>query len=71
MSQNQNGKSINFSSQTSFQEISIELTPPPASIRLADAPENSIILLEDIDAAFGSREVDLQMETAYQVEYKR
>ena len=39
--------------------------------RLADAPENSIILLEDIDAAFGSREVDLQMETAYQVEYKR
>ena len=24
--------------------------------RLADAPENSIILLEDVDAAFGSRE---------------
>ena len=23
--------------------------------RLADAPENSIILLEDVDAAFGSR----------------
>lgn len=34
--------------------------------RLADAPENSIILLEDIDAAFGSREVDSQLETAYQ-----
>ena len=34
--------------------------------RLADAPENSIILLEDIDAAFGSREVDAQLETAYQ-----
>jgi chaperone BCS1 len=24
--------------------------------RLADAPENLIILLEDVDAAFGSRE---------------
>ena len=37
--------------------------------RLADAPENSIILLEDIDAAFGSREVDAQLETAYQAHF--
>ena len=36
------------------------------SHRLADAPENSIILLEDIDAAFVSREVNPQMEAAYQ-----
>lgn len=34
--------------------------------RLADAPENSIILLEDIDAAFVSRELDPNLETAYQ-----
>ena len=38
--------------------------------RLADAPENSIILLEDIDAAFGSREVDQQLETAYQAYFR-
>ena len=36
------------------------------SHRLADAPENSIILLEDIDAAFVSREVNPQLEAAYQ-----
>merc|ERR1712240_91791 len=34
--------------------------------RLADAPENSIILLEDIDAAFVSRELNPEAETAYQ-----
>merc|ERR1719275_554323 len=34
--------------------------------RLADAPENSIILLEDIDAAFVSRELSAEAETAYQ-----
>ena len=34
--------------------------------RLADAPENSIILLEDIDAAFVSRELDPHLESAYQ-----
>ena len=34
--------------------------------RLADAPENSIILLEDIDAAFVSRELSSEAETAYQ-----
>jgi len=34
--------------------------------RLADAPENSIILLEDVDAAFGNRHTTPQMETAYQ-----
>lgn len=34
--------------------------------RLADAPENSIILLEDIDAAFVSREMNPQLESAYQ-----
>ena len=34
--------------------------------RLADAPENSIILLEDIDAAFVSREADPNLETAFQ-----
>merc|ERR1719186_965059 len=33
--------------------------------RLADAPENSIILLEDIDAAFVSREENPQLEGAY------
>jgi len=33
--------------------------------RLADAPENSIILLEDIDAAFVSRESSASMEEAY------
>lgn len=33
--------------------------------RLADAPENSIILLEDIDAAFVSREENTQLEGAY------
>ena len=32
--------------------------------RLADAPENSIILLEDIDAAFVSREINDQLESA-------
>ena len=34
--------------------------------RLADAPENSIILLEDVDAAFVSRETSPQIEAAYQ-----
>ncbi len=36
--------------------------------RLADAPENSIILLEDVDAAFVSREDprSQQLDTAYQ-----
>ena len=34
-------------------------------IRLADAPENSIILLEDIDAAFISREESSVSEAAY------
>ena len=34
--------------------------------RLADAPENSIILLEDIDAAFVSREMNPKLESAYQ-----
>lgn len=33
--------------------------------RLADAPENSIILLEDIDAAFVSREEAKHLEEAY------
>jgi len=33
--------------------------------RLADAPENSIILLEDIDAAFVSREASAHLEEAY------
>ncbi|XP_023325118.1 mitochondrial chaperone BCS1 [Eurytemora carolleeae] len=33
--------------------------------RLADAPENSIILLEDIDAAFVSREDSKHLEEAY------
>ena len=33
--------------------------------RLADAPENSIILLEDIDAAFVSRETSAHLEEAY------
>lgn len=33
--------------------------------RLADAPENSIILLEDVDAAFVSREDSKQTEEAY------
>merc|ERR1711915_1128015 len=33
--------------------------------RLADAPENSIILLEDIDAAFVSREDAKHLEEAY------
>ena len=33
--------------------------------RLADAPENSIILLEDIDAAFVSREDTKNLEEAY------
>ena len=32
--------------------------------RLADAPENSIILLEDIDAAFRSREANVHLEEA-------
>jgi len=32
--------------------------------RLADAPENSIILLEDIDAAFKSREANAHLEEA-------
>ena len=35
------------------------------SHRLADAPENSIILLEDIDAAFVSREDSKHLEEAY------
>lgn len=34
--------------------------------RLADAPENSIILLEDIDSAFVSRELSKETESAYQ-----
>ena len=34
--------------------------------RLADAPENSIILLEDIDSAFVSRDIDPNLETAFQ-----
>lgn len=34
--------------------------------RLADAPENSIILLEDVDAAFVSRDDNPQLEAAYQ-----
>ncbi|TRY63981.1 hypothetical protein TCAL_00319 [Tigriopus californicus] len=34
--------------------------------RLADAPTNSIILLEDIDAAFVNRETNPQLEAAYQ-----
>ncbi len=34
--------------------------------RLADAPENSIILLEDVDAAFVSREANPTVEAAYQ-----
>jgi chaperone BCS1 len=33
--------------------------------RLADAPENSIILLEDVDAAFVSRETSAATESAY------
>jgi len=33
--------------------------------RLADAPENSIILLEDVDAAFVSRELGAQAEEAF------
>ena len=35
--------------------------------RLADAPEESIILLEDVDAAFVSREMAPEQEAAYQV----
>ncbi|CAB4056967.1 BCS1 [Lepeophtheirus salmonis] len=34
--------------------------------RLADAPENSIILLEDVDAAFVSRDENPHLEAAYQ-----
>ena len=34
--------------------------------RLADAPENSIILLEDIDAAFVSRDENPHQEAAFQ-----
>ena len=34
--------------------------------RLADAPENSIILLEDIDSAFGSRDASAATPDAYQ-----
>ncbi|RXG70310.1 Mitochondrial chaperone BCS1 [Armadillidium vulgare] len=33
---------------------------------LAVAPENSLILLEDVDAAFSSREESLQVKTAYE-----
>ena len=39
--------------------------------RLADAPENSIILLEDIDAAFPSREINEQSFDPKELEKKK
>ena len=34
--------------------------------RLADAPENSIVLLEDADAAFVSRDTETETDSAFQ-----
>ena len=42
------------------------LTDSGLSQRLSETPENSIVLLEDVDSAFISRQIEEKSNTAFQ-----